>query len=238
MNLKTIITTLAASAILFSSCGDSGSDNSTIIFTDIVTLESIEPALTTFTFREKDNSPEITLVYRDDINKNLPQKPFKENTRVAISDTTETNKHSVNSVISLLAATNIYGGGEEVPVVKRQGMSDFDSSPVNLNSLWRTGEYINAIFTAISSPNPKKCVMNVDEETINDEYPKIHIIFQPDESLELKQYGVYMSYSVAELFARPGCKGVEVFFNDPNQKQKSVTFKKTDGSFTPSTPTL
>lgn len=239
MKLKNLILTLlAVPAMLFSSCEDKGGDNTGLIYTDIVTVESIEPTSTTFTFREKENSALLTLIYAGDINKNLPDNTFKEDTRIVISYKPNSGKHYASGTISLIAASNIYGAGEAVPEVEREGMSDFMSSQISLNSLWRTGDYINAVFAATTGKTPLKCEMVADAETLDNDYPQIHLIFKPDESLTHQQYIFYMSYSLKDIFARSKCKGVEVFFNDPNMAAKSVTIKKTSGSFTPTTPTL
>lgn len=239
MKIKNIIITLTTlSALLFTACGGDDDENTDIIYTDIVTVESIDPSATTFTLRQDDDSPLVTLIYQGDINKGLPDNTFVEDTRIAISYIPKADKHYVNSTIELLSATNIYGGGAEVPVVSRTGMSDFDSNDISLNSLWRTGEYINAIFIATSGPNPKQCRMVVDAETLDDKFPCVYLVFKPEQNLNMTQYGFYMSYSLKDIFSRPSCGGVKVFFNDPNQAQKSVIFTKTSGSFTPSTPIL
>ena len=49
-----------------------------------------------------------------------------------------------------------------------------------MNSVWRTGTYLNAVFLARSASNYKTCRMVADQTTLNDEYPVIRIIFEPE----------------------------------------------------------
>ncbi|MDE5689491.1 MAG: hypothetical protein K2I38_02185, partial [Duncaniella sp.] len=81
-----------------------------------------------------------------------------------------------------------------------------------------------------------ECRVVADASTIGNEYPDLYLLFEPEMlGPDCADYAIYMSYSVADIFANPSCKGVTVHFNDPNISAQQITLNKLGSALTPST---
>lgn len=218
MKFKNLLAAFAAAVVLFtSSCNSDEPVSGTQIYLDIVTLESRTEAGTTFTCRQAGDSPLVTYFTKQVISGNY----LKEGERILIQYSTDKGRY-VSGDINVFAATTTAGAGAEVPEEDFLQLPNLKGTAVNMSSIWRTGNYLNAVFLAHSSTNYKTCRMVADQTTLNDEYPVIRIIFEPDTGTDEAEYAFYMSYSISQILNRPGVKGVRVYYNDPSQKQDYV----------------
>lgn len=194
-----------------------------IIYTDIVTVEEIDDGKAVFTFREKGDSPLITLTSTQTMNKEL----FKEKTRIAISYTPSSGQHYIDDAVTLRAAVNVIGEGKSVDVSTKDDTRDWLTSQINMYTISRSGEYIDIVFVAYTSPDASVCRLVADEGTLDNEYPVLHLLFEPSNGANQDNYAIYMSYSLADIFSRPMCKGVKVYFADAtNPRLSPVTLDR------------
>lgn len=218
MKLKNLLAAFAAAIILMTtSCNSDDVTPGTQIFLDIVTVQSKTDAGTVLTCRQGADTPLVTYTTSQVISGTY----INEGDRILISYTAEQGRY-VTGTISILAATTTAGAGEQVPEEDFLQIGNINGSAVNMNDIWRTGSYLNAVFLSYSSANYKTCRMVADKSTLNDEYPVIRIIFEPETGKDESEYAFYMSYSISDILDRQGVKGVRVYFNDPSKKQDYV----------------
>lgn len=229
MKIKSLLSAFVAAVILFTtSCNSDDPTPGTQIFLDIVTVASRTETGTVLTCRQGADTPLVTYTTTQAISGNF----IKEGDRILISYTTELGRY-VSGPISILAATTTAGAGAPVPEEDFLSIGDIKGTAVTMNTIWLTGNYLNAVFLAHSSTNYKTCRMVADTNTLDDEWPVIRIIFVPDSGTDESEYAFYMSYSVADIFARPNVKGVHVCFNDPSKKEQYVDIESTSQTIRP-----
>ncbi|MDE6198152.1 MAG: hypothetical protein K2F91_09850 [Muribaculaceae bacterium] len=221
----------AASVAGLSSCNSN--DNPlppTVIYTDIVTIAAMNADGSAFTFQKENDSPLVTLTTKQ----TLSPDHFKVNTRAVISYTSESD-HATSGPVNLLAAAETYGRGDAPATVSAEQAGNWETSPVDNIIVQRSGQYVNVVFTAYTDSTPKLCRVVLDEATLNDEYPTLYLLFEPQEfGINPGNYAIYMSYSLAGIFAQSTSKGVEVVYKDNTNTTKSVQLDKMSSGLTPS----
>lgn len=100
--------------------------------------------------------------------------------------------------------------------------------PMKVNSLWRTGHYIN-LDTRISlfqARRPETLVLVADEATCESEYPRLHIYYENAEDNDGENlYRVYASFDISEVWDKASCEGVTVSYPTADGSA-SITFEK------------
>lgn len=100
--------------------------------------------------------------------------------------------------------------------------------PMKVNSLWRTGCYINldANISVLHAASPESFVVVADESTVHYQYPELYIYYQNENDNDGDNpYRVYASFDVSDLWEHSSCKGVIV--NYPSSDGfNSVLFNK------------
>lgn len=234
MKLSKLLFATVCSFALFS-CNEDTPDNGVQkeIYTDIVTLTKNEPGDVVFTFRKLDDSPTITLKSATQ----LDTKLYSVGNRLVMSYLPLSETHYLSDDISVYGVATAIGAGDPVQVVSPSGYSGWLSSYVNINSIWRTGDYLNIVFTAESAPSPKKCVVVCDQTTIDSEYPELHLIFEPGTGSKYSEYAFYVSYSLADIYKDKNVKGVKVYFKDPVQAGPA-NIGRSNNTITPFDPAI
>lgn len=229
---KIFICLMACCSMMLSSCNSSedgpGTGNQRM-FIDIVTYEAGSDHGSTFTFRQNGDSQLITLT----TNQRLDAS-FKVGSRVVIQYVPESNTRYTSGPITVIQVLRTAGDGEEVPAKTAEQTSNWRSNPIKMQSVDRSGLYLDFIFTGSMGNrniNPSACV---DATTVDSEYPVVHIIFGPDDSFSDKEYMFFGSYSIAELWNKPTTKGIMVYFKDETNTDKHVQLNKVGSSITPS----
>lgn len=225
----------AVLSLAFFSCNEDTPDDGSQkeIYTDIVTLVKNDPGDVAFTFRKLDDSPTITLRSANQ----LDPKFYAIGTRLVMSYLPSSETHYLSDDITIYGLATAIGAGDPVAVVSPNGYAGWSSSFVNMNSIWRSGDYLNIVFTAESAPTPKKCVAVCDQTTIDSEYPEIHFIFEPESGNKVAEYAFYMSYSLADIYKDKNVKGVKVYFKDSAQAGP-VIIGRSNNTITPVNPDL
>lgn len=220
-----------AAAFGFTACNSSEEDDGGKTFADIVTLESTSSAGSVMTFRVKDDSPLITLSTTQSFSTDV----FKPGMRILAIYHPESNEHGVSGPVRVENAAPTLGKGTApVPAVV-DTLDNWASDPIVMpeGAVWRSGQYLNMAFQAVSSPQPRKFYVYVDEKTLDSEYPELHVVFKTGNYSSMYTFAFYVSYDIAGLLNGNGVKGVKVFyFNDGAATPTCVTIEN-PGQLTP-----
>lgn len=216
-------------ALMATSCNSDSDDGRSSIYTNIVTVGSATPTGTTFTFRQEGDSRLITYSSSQVISGDQ----IKPGNRVAMSyqmlsydenDKLGGQPPFCNGTISILAAIPAIGLGDAIPVATAEETQNFKSAEVTVNSVWRSGEFLNVIFLKYGNGKYKSCRLVADKATLDDEYPVVHLIFENenDVSIEQENYAYYMSYSLTSIAGKDTAKGIILEFNDPQNDKVQI----------------
>ncbi len=220
---------MATVVLGLASCNNSEPGSSTVYFLDIVSYDAESAGGSTFTVRKNGDSELVTYT--------TPQKlstvDFKVGTRVLISYTNESQTQYVSGPITLAAAANVEGKGDPVQKKTAEETADWASDKVSVASLFRSGEFINIQFSGALGSQKAIVEMYLDSETADSEYPELHLIFGPYTGYVDTPYMFYGSWSIANIWSRPDCKGIKVFYNSTSS-QSMALFEKASGTPTPS----
>jgi hypothetical protein len=111
----------------------------------------------------------------------------------------------------------------------RLSASAAGSDTLWLESMWRTGSYINLNCKLPYTATAQSFSLTVDPATADDSIPQLRVNFQrPDTATVYPSYSrrTYASCLISELWSKPGCRGVKVRFVDTNTGLREITFNK------------
>ena len=151
---KSLISIVAAATAMFAftACNSSDDSDTGNQYADIVTLESTAPTGSVMTFREKDDSPLITLTTTQAFSTEI----FTPGTRILAIYHPESNKRGESGPVTVAAASPTLGtGSAPVPAVV-DTLDNWASDRIVMpgESVWRSGYYLNMAFQAISTATP------------------------------------------------------------------------------------
>lgn len=212
---------LPAFALLFlsASCSGDGDDREAQPFlSDIVTVGQSGDAGTRFTFRRYGDSPLITL---DDPKLKLEEKYV--GTRVLLRYYPESGKPYTDGTIRAVGLSAI---NNDTTVIRPVGRYGWDADPVYLNSIWRSGSYINLHLRAVYSTEPRYFSLMVDSLTLTDPVPQVYLVHNTLGAPDNYMTEVYSSVDISNVWGLPGCRAIEVHVNDCNLKNDIYIFNK------------
>lgn len=223
-----LILTLAAAATGLTSCNDDPKEPEIRLFTDIVTVVKADAGETVLTFRRQDDSPLITLTSTQTMDAQI----FKPGQRIVMNYYNATSEQYVSGPIKIYAAAPTVGSGAAVPDSLASKTQNWATAPITVSGIWRSGEYVNLIFQAVTGTDARTCALVADRETLDDEYPQLHLIFKPNDQFDVQNYLIYMSYSLSDIFAHPNVKGVQIHYRQ-DQGYGMTQLDKMTSTFTP-----
>lgn len=216
--MKKIILSLIT-AVILTACGNDPEDN-TKVYSTFATLDAVAPQGCSLTVISPEDGSSYNMSAIQSINSNL----FTAGTRVYITYSTPNNVGYYNGACTLYSMTNTEGGGQPVKSATAAETDQWASAELNLNALARTGKFINVVATAPINSSNYQLEMYLDSETAYDDYPQLHLVLV-NNGASLQNLTMVGSWSIAEILDSPTCKGIKVFFNDPNSG--SFTIDKT-----------
>lgn len=220
MNLKNIFLTTAvcAATLSLASCNsnDVPEGGGTVIYTNIVTVESVESTGAAFTFQKENDSPLITLTTTQSVGGDGANL-LKKGMRIVLAYTPASGEQYKSGPITAYQWVSAIGEGAQLPVVSASSTSGWSTNAVQQVMIQRTGPYLNA--GIVSNDNPNECRIVVDETTVNDEYPKAYLIYKSSSGPMSRIFYYYVSYSMTDLMERSTFKGLEVTYEDSKGKQ-------------------
>lgn len=203
--------------MLLAACSDSEPSDAAFL-SDIVTVETTGPDGTRFTFRRYDDSPLILL---DD-----PEVTVKEEfvgKRVLLRYYPSSGEPYVSGAIRAVGLTAI---NNDTAVVRPVERYDWNADAVYLNSIWRSGPYINVNLRATYSPDPRYFSLMVDSLTLTDPVPQLYLVHNLLGAHDNYMSQVYASFDISNVWSRPACLGIDIHVNDSNLKTDVYSFFK------------
>ncbi len=219
MNVKlTVISTALSAMAVTTACSD-GDYNDRMMLSDLVSIHSVDQtAGTTFTFQRYDDSPVITLVD--------PQLTIKEDyvgSRALLYYYPENGEPYSSGNISAAGITIV---NSDTAVVRPISRYNWDASPVFLNSVWRSGRYLNFRMRLDYSDEPRRFGLVVDSLTLTDPEPQLYLVHDLNGSPDNFLRESYASFDIEKVWNQPSCLSVAVHVNDSNLKKDIYKFTK------------
>lgn len=207
-------------AIMLTACrDDDGARNHDYMYCDIVTVESASEADgTLFTMQRYDDSP---LISYTDSKWVAPEKIVGQ--RVLIYYYTESDRPYESGevkTVSVKQITNgaVAGGDPTSP--------QWNADAVFLNSIWRTGIYLNMRMRVSYSAKPRYFALTADETTLNSEQPQLYLVHNLDGEPQSYMSEIYASFDLSFVWDKASCRSVCVHVFDSNRPEQTYVFSK------------
>lgn len=224
-NLKKLLLIMAL-AVVATACSDDN-DNPTIDDTtmcDIVTFVGNPESnnyRSVFQFQKADDSRLVTLKAN---NTALDVSSFKVNSRLLLYYVPETGMHNIDDDVTVKNAITIFNDSVRTGDINK--LPNWDTNPIFVNAIWRSGTYINIQCGLTYSLEPSVFVLLADNTTVNDEYPQLYLSYQKGSGKESFEKSFYASIDISALWNKSTCKGVVINVNDSNLGNNKLEFKK------------
>lgn len=217
--MKRIFWPIAVAAALCGCDSSTPGDEDKYVAFNIVTYEGTTPeGVTTLTYQVIDDSPLLTLSCRWQ-----PNRELATGTRLLVAYSTDYPTES--GPVNLLQAALTYGGALEWS--NNPDSLASVTTPVWLNSMWRSGHYLNLDCMGRYSTGSRELKLVVDDNTVAESYPVLYLVHR-DKSDDMAPYDqhLYASWNVDTLWARSSVQGLKVRLSDSNRGIKELTFNK------------
>ena len=224
MKIKTLALALGCAAALATTSCNSDAPANNYVYTNIVTVKSIGEGGVTLGIREIDDSREYTYT----TTQTITGEHFKVGNRIVITYQCTEEDAMASQPIQIYSAMPTVGNGGDMGMTTPEMANNWKSDEIDMNMVWRTGEYINVVFTRYTDLKYEDCYLQADSETINNEYPDVYLVFREKETGSINQssYAFYVSYSLKSICDKPNVKGITLHFNDPNLNEQFVQINK------------
>lgn len=189
---------------------------------DIVTLESTGDKGTTFTMQVNGDSPEITYTAPYDFSNSTQ---LKEGMRIMICYSRGDDPVYTSGIIDLYGYSLMSNTEPASLTGTAAEYRNWESQPVKIRAMWRTGKYINmqAELYTLRAVKPERFVIVADEATLSSPYPELHVIFDNEEGNDGENLQpVNASFDISNVWLAPTAKGVTVFFPTPTGESSQV----------------
>ena len=213
---------LSLIAIVATSCGDSGPYSDKIALYDIVTFDGQTDQGAKFSFQQVDDSPVIELLAPGVV---FDEQKVRKNQRLLIGYYPASGKAYESGEIDFFGYSQVYHNEAVISTDKQ--IVGWDKTPVYLNSMWRSGNFLNMNLLIDHSNQTRRMELLVDQSTLNDPMP--HIYFAHDLLGSPENYGVqmYATFDLSRVWNLETCEGVIVHINDSNFQKETYQFVKT-----------
>jgi hypothetical protein len=218
--LKRILFMIIATTLLVA-CGDDGPYTEQIALYDIVTFEGNSSEGASFSFQRRDDSPLINLFangVKIEGNNVNPQD------RMLIGYYPESGQAYTSGNISLFSVVSV--NQDTLRIATQEELAGWDADAVFLNSMWRSGKYINMYIRVDHSTEERDFSLTMDYATRNDEYPHLYLVHNLLEAPNNFTRRAYASFDISPIWNTESCKGVIIHINDSNLKTETYTFSK------------
>lgn len=221
MNRLLLILSILCSLIVTTSCGDDETFNDHATLYDIVTFVDNTESGAQFTLQQSDDSPLITLLARGTT---LNKEDIEPGKRVFIGYIPADGEPYTSGDITLTGISAI--NNDRLRIAPLDSVPSWDSDPIYLNSIWRTGKYIN-IYCRVSYSDEKRAfILMVDKATYDDAIPQLYLVHNLLGEPQSFTRRAYLSVDISVLWNKETCQGVTIHLNDSNLPQNTYTFNK------------
>lgn len=216
--LKGLLSALIMSGATACSDGNDGY-NDRILYSSIVTVgNSVVGSGTTFTFQRYDDSPLITLTAP-----NTVIDSSHSGRRALLYYYPESGDPYSSGVITVRSLGVINCDTAIIRPIERY---HWDRNAIFLNSIWRTGTYLNLRMRADYSPEPRYFGLVVDSLTLTDPWPEAYVMHDLNGAPDNYLRESYASFDISKVWNMPGCQGLRVHVNDSNLSRELYEFSK------------
>lgn len=210
-----------ALAVALTGCGDDAPYSDTATLYDIVTYGGSVGGVATFTMRASNDSPLLTLTATGvDVN-----PAIKEGDRMLLGYIPASGTPYASGEVSVVST----GAINNVPMTE-DAIADirWDADPIYLNSIWRTGCYINVYCRVSYSAKPRLLSLVADCETLGDPVPQLYLVHDLLGEPDSYTRRAYLSADISDVWRLETCRGVTVHVADSNLPTTEYIFMKTD----------
>ncbi len=123
--------------------------------------------------------------------------------------------------ISLINISRVNGGALKTEAA--EDLSGWDTDPLFVEAMWRTGTYINLRCKILWAPEPRRYWLEADSNTLNREMPDLYVAHViPDSTNRAAAYMAlnYASFDISPIWENPDVKGVKIHINNSNLTNK------------------
>lgn len=199
------------------SCSDE-EYNDRALLSEIVTVAENSQSSAEFRFQRYNDSPVIILTAKGiNVNDDLIGK------RVLLRYYPISGNATSSGEIEIAALSTINCDTTRVAAIDTIA---WDETPIYLNSIWRSGEYINLHLRVIYSNQPRLFNITVDSSTIDNPVPQLYLCHNTFSAPDNYNFETYASYDISKIWSRPTCSGIEIHVNDTNLKKDIYSFTK------------
>lgn len=218
--LGTLLPGLCALLTLVS-CGEDGVDGPVAMeLTDIVTFEGLEGSTGVFTFRKVDDTPVIRLTAAGFEPAGVPVGSRMMLRYVPLSG--ETYASGAVTVTGQAYITQSQIGLEWAPEYDA-----WDSSPVYVYSIWRSGQYINMHVRLPYVVNPRLFGLVADPSTLDAARPDVYLVhILPEDAVLTFTREYYASFDLSPLWNEQAVSGITLHVANSNLDKHIFTFDK------------
>ena len=149
----------------------------------------------------------------------------KVNTRMMLYYTPETGMHNVDDNITVKSIAQVFNDSVRTGDVKK--LPDMDYNPIYVNTIWRSGTYLNINCGLNYSYEPIGFMLMVDATTVDNPYPDLYLSYHKDTNHESFFKNFFASIDISHIWNKSTCKGFTLHVNDSNFGNNEMTFKKT-----------
>lgn len=171
---------------------------------------------------QKENDSRLTTLRATD--KALDTTSIKVGTRMLIAYLPECGTHNIDDNITLKGYSVVFN--DSIRTGDKNKLPDWDFNPIFVNSIWRSGTYINIYCGLSYSYEPSGFVLLVNAETIDNPMPDVYLSYQKGDDRESYNKDFYASIDISNLWNRPTCNGFILHVNDSNMGNNKIEFKK------------
>lgn len=216
-----LIAVTMSAVVVMSSCRDQGdSFNHRVMYTQLVTVADTGAGGSDmkFTFRRFDDSPLITLTAPA---MGLNEKALGQ--RALLYYYSPVGDPYAPGPVEVRGLSVVNTDTVKARHLERY---NWDASPIWLNAIWRTGEYLNMRVRLDYSDKPRYLGLLLDSASMESSVPQLYLLHDLDGAPDNFLREAYLSFYIADLWNRPDLQGIDVHVNDINFKKDVYSFTK------------
>ncbi len=217
MKSQKFISFILMAASLYS-CSDEDY-NDRALLSEIVTVAKNTSEGAEFEFIRYDDSPAIMLIARGiNVNDEIIGRRMLLRYYNVEENTSASSREIEIAALSVINNDTVHVAGIDTIA--------WNATPIYLNSIWRTGQYINIHLRVVYTETARLFNLTVDSATIDNAVPQLymcHDIFDAPDNYMFETYG---SYDISKIWNRPTCSGIDIHINDSNLNKDIYSFKK------------
>lgn len=212
-----IFATAIASIALASCSGTENPEPEPVVY-NIVTYESTsaDGSVSTFSYQVNGDSPLITLTAKW----NVPEAIIP-GMRLLLAYVPE-SLTTQSGAVKLLGFTTVPGGEAKISSTIPK------SEPMRLNSIWRSGNYLNLNGIVTLSGQVSEISLYADQSTINSPEPHTYVVIgNGDGNLDKEaERKLYASWDISQIWAMPALEALLVTYIDSENKPQTIKLIK------------